>query len=236
MFCKHCGSEVANEAKFCPRCGEGVNVKLPASVWKRLANYLIDYFASMILVFLLVLIFSLITKSVFNSEDPGIIGGILGIIIGLGYYLFFEGKWQRTPGKWATGTKVVRLDGTKPTFGQILGRTFSRYIPFEPLSFLVNGHPMSWHDRLPNTLVVPADYTPEDVKNINLKEAKKGSGATIVVIIVAVLVIMAIVGILAAVVLASLNSARQKGLEAAQNAENYQQTLPVGSVDGQPWE
>jgi hypothetical protein len=37
-------------------------------------------------------------------------------------------------------------------FSQILGRTFSRFVPFEPFSFLGSGH--GWHDRWSDTRVV----------------------------------------------------------------------------------
>lgn len=75
----------------------------------------------------------------------------LAFAVLLGYYLFFEGIWQRTPGKFILGTVVVDLKGGKPSFGQILGRTFSRLIPFEAFSFFGQD---GWHDSLPKTKVV----------------------------------------------------------------------------------
>ena len=40
----------------------------------------------------------------------------------------------------------------RPTYGQILGRTFSRFVPFEAFSFLPS--PVGWHDRWSGTRVV----------------------------------------------------------------------------------
>ena len=70
----------------------------------------------------------------------------------LGYYLVFEALFARTPAKWITRTRVIAVDGSKPTFPQILGRTFSRFVPFEPFSFL--GSNTGWHDRWSRTRVV----------------------------------------------------------------------------------
>ena len=71
------------------------------------------------------------------------------------YYLLFEGLFGRTPGKFITGTKVVAVGGGRATFGQVLGRTFSRFVPFEPFSFF-GGTPTGWHDRWSGTRVVRA--------------------------------------------------------------------------------
>jgi uncharacterized RDD family membrane protein YckC len=71
------------------------------------------------------------------------------------YYIFFEGLLARTPGKFITGTRVVAVGGGRPTFMQIVGRTFARVVPFEPFSFL-GGTPTGWHDRWSGTRVVDA--------------------------------------------------------------------------------
>ncbi len=70
----------------------------------------------------------------------------------IGYYVFFEGIFAATPGKMITRTRVVQVDGTKPTIGQVFGRTFSRFVPFEAFSFL--GSRTGWHDRWSGTRVV----------------------------------------------------------------------------------
>ena len=67
------------------------------------------------------------------------------------YYMFFEGIWGRSPGKWIFGTAVVNEDGLKPSFGAIALRTICRFIPFEPFSFFGE---RGWHDKISNTYVI----------------------------------------------------------------------------------
>jgi len=91
--------------------------------------------------------------------------GVLSVLVGkpelgswltwptlFGYYVFFEGIFGATPGKLITRTRVVQIDGQKPTIGQVLGRTASRFVPFDALSFLGSG--AGWHDRWTRTRVV----------------------------------------------------------------------------------
>ena len=69
-------------------------------------------------------------------------------------YVALEYLFQKTPAKFLTQTKVVKIDGTKPSFKQILGRATCRLIPCEAYSFflLENGI----HDKFTNTRVVNA--------------------------------------------------------------------------------
>jgi len=57
----------------------------------------------------------------------------------------------RTIGKYITGTKVMSLDGNKPTFQDYLIRNIIRFVPFEPFSFFGNN---GWHDSWSNTRVI----------------------------------------------------------------------------------
>ena len=71
------------------------------------------------------------------------------------YYVVLEGLTGMTLGKMVMGTKVVNESGASPSFGQILGRSFCRLIPFEVFSFLGNkGFPIGWHDSIPKTRVI----------------------------------------------------------------------------------
>lgn len=86
-----------------------------------------------------------------------IIGMLVGLVVVIGYYVFMETLFQRSLAKFLTGTRVVREDGCKPHFGQILGRTLARCIPFEAFSFFGGkGFPVGWHDSLSGTRVVSA--------------------------------------------------------------------------------
>ena len=81
------------------------------------------------------------------------LGGLdVGFIV-LFYFVFFESLIGRTPGKLLTGTRVVDEQGQKPSFGQILGRSLARMLPFEPLSFF-GAENRGWHDSLSKTYVV----------------------------------------------------------------------------------
>jgi len=68
------------------------------------------------------------------------------------YYLIFEGFFKATPIKFLTGTRILhsKMMDT-PGFLTILGRTLSRRIPFEVLSFL---GPEGWHDSASNTTLI----------------------------------------------------------------------------------
>jgi uncharacterized RDD family membrane protein YckC len=114
-----------------------------ASPGLRFVHLLVDYIAFLLLAALC-----------------GVLGGALGIQLTplivypllIGFYVFFEGIFSATPGKMLTRTRVVSLDGSKPSFGQIFGRTLVRFVPFEAFSFLGSGS--GWHDRWPKTRVV----------------------------------------------------------------------------------
>jgi uncharacterized RDD family membrane protein YckC len=109
-----------------------------ASQGTRLANFLID---TVFRTFLTVVF-------AFVLEDAA----WLLIFLALGYYLVFEAVFSRTPAKWITKTRVIGVGGAKPRFTQILGRTLSRFVPFEPFSFFFG--PRGWHDSWSGTRVV----------------------------------------------------------------------------------
>ncbi len=89
------------------------------------------------------------------------------------YYFFFESNFKRTPGKFITKTKVLDICGAKPTKVQIMQRSLSRLVPFEPLSGFGTKKWSGWHDRWSSTMVVSNDY-PEITKEIPaLKEEPK---------------------------------------------------------------
>jgi uncharacterized RDD family membrane protein YckC len=118
---------------------------LDASRGIRFANLLIDSFFRII-------IGGVVGFLLGTSKQPLLNAG-LGIGLIIVYYLFFEGLFQATPGKMITGTRVVALDGSRPSFPQIVGRTFARFVPFEPFSFF-SSTSEGWHDRWSGTRVV----------------------------------------------------------------------------------
>ena len=115
-----------------------------ASQGQRFANLLIDYFCYFAVCFVLGAVLGLI-----GQAD---IAGFISWPVMIGYYVFFEGVIGATPGKMVTRTRVVGLDGGRPSFGQVFGRTLCRFVPFEAFSFLGGGS--GWHDRWSKTRVV----------------------------------------------------------------------------------
>lgn len=73
------------------------------------------------------------------------------IIVTVVYYFICEKTMQRTLGKFATNSVVINEYGEQPEFGSLIGRSFSRLVPFEALSCLSD---RGWHDRWSKTYVV----------------------------------------------------------------------------------
>lgn len=113
-----------------------INAPERAEWWRRLLGWLIDFFPIWIL-------------SIARPDMQL----VFFVLIYIPYCIILEGVFNRTLGKLITGTVVISSKTfEKPSFGQILGRSFSRLIPFDGLSF-ISGKPRGWHDSIPNTLV-----------------------------------------------------------------------------------
>jgi uncharacterized RDD family membrane protein YckC len=92
-----------------------------------------------------------------NDQDKAlmqIMAFFLGLLVAFGYYFLLEVVCQKTIGKMVTRTKVVALDGRRASIGQILGRTASRFVPLEALTFLGSEEPRGWHDSFSGTRVI----------------------------------------------------------------------------------
>ncbi len=124
-----------------------------ASKGRRFGTFVVDYLLFMVMSF----VFGVAVGLLFGEAGMAVLRQTPDLVLGAGlflvYYLFFEGLWGRTPGKLAFGTRVVSESGGKPGLGQVLGRTLSRFIPFEALSTFAE---RPWHDSLSKTLVVMA--------------------------------------------------------------------------------
>lgn len=124
----------------------------------RLVNYFIDSAACLALIFC--------GLSVYSAFDPGVMEAlkqpntlrdiVVTTVVLLIYYVPMEGIFGVTLGKLVTNTRVVDEHGRPPSWGQVLGRTFARLIPFEAFTILFSPaqRPAAWHDRLAKTLVV----------------------------------------------------------------------------------
>ena len=132
---------LADEAEQLPTAGLGA----------RFLNFVIDNIARMVLVGIVAFLLGLIVP---KGEVAETLSTILVVVSVFGYYIILESLFGWTFGKLVTGTRVVRFDGDKPSFPQILGRSFARFIPFEPFSLLFGGSGQGWHDSLSGTRVV----------------------------------------------------------------------------------
>ncbi len=117
----------------------------------RFVNFIIDFIAWLIIAFLLSLIIDLIFKTD-NQFFLQFVGYIFIFGTYILYYAVMEMKFQKTIGKFVTKTKVVKMNGEKPTTGDIIARTFCRLIPFDRISFLFVKNGI--HDLLSKTKVV----------------------------------------------------------------------------------
>jgi uncharacterized RDD family membrane protein YckC len=125
----------------------------PAPGGLRFVNRLIDS----IFIFYF-LYFNIIENYYFRNLFRGTGFGALFLVelsVGIYYYLILEGIFGISMGKIVTSTMVVDNTGKKPYFGNILGRTLCRFIPFDALSFLGKEN-RGWHDSFSDTYVVKA--------------------------------------------------------------------------------
>jgi uncharacterized RDD family membrane protein YckC len=99
-----------------------------------------------------------------GSLDPNTIGIGKQLAVSLGamlvYYILMEGLFARTLGKFVCGMRVVTREGGVPTWSQVVGRTFARWIPFEFLA-IFGEERLMLHDSLAKTRVVRASPAPE---------------------------------------------------------------------------
>jgi len=131
-----------------------------ASQGQRLADYLIDLLMQYGLIFGFGFVFAAIAMLLgydelvnWLTEIDKISEYLLGIVMLIIYYSFFEILFARSIAKYVTKTVVVMADGSKPSAGTIMKRTFCRIIPFNHLSFLGNSG-RGWHDSISDTYVV----------------------------------------------------------------------------------
>ena len=123
-----------------------------ASILKRMLNFIIDTGIIIVLMY-----FFYVTL----NELPRLFTKFI-ILIYFGYYIYFEHKFQKTIGKYITKTKLVNVDGEKATMTQIVQRTFSRLLPFDPFTFFFPKRDMEFHDVFTNTKVINDKKTSQE--------------------------------------------------------------------------
>jgi uncharacterized RDD family membrane protein YckC len=138
----------APKADLGARAGAPAPLLPTASGGARFVNLVVDYIVCQLISVVLGFLVGIRDLNPTNGQIM-----LLSLAIPLAYYLALEGSAGLTVGKLLTGTRVVRADGGKATVAQILGRTFARFVPFEPFSFFGSSSG-GWHDRWSGTLVV----------------------------------------------------------------------------------
>lgn len=88
------------------------------------------------------------------GEEP--ILAMLLVLYRVLYYLLFEGSLSSTPAKYLTESRIVTFEGKRIDFPIAILRTFTRFVPFEPLSFFGRS---GWHDLWSKTDVVKEEKT-----------------------------------------------------------------------------
>jgi uncharacterized RDD family membrane protein YckC len=123
----------------------------------RVANIVVDYMFFLIIIYFVDYLYDLVLIYM-KPENPIsltflLFGKITKLLIYPALYIFFEYKWQKSPGKFLTKTIVIDEYSNKPTLRQIVLRSIIRTIPFDPLSFL-GDRSRGWHDKWSDTFVV----------------------------------------------------------------------------------
>ncbi len=121
-----------------------------ASIERRVMNYLID-----IAIIYAIMYAVMIWPSQWIKLGDAVSEGMT-VVLFVGYYFVLEAWLQQTVGKLVTRTRVVMVDGSKPSLKTIFMRALIRLVPFEPFSFLLTKRDERtwWHDRWTGTRVV----------------------------------------------------------------------------------
>lgn len=189
-----------------------------AGFWIRLAANFIDMIIIFVIVFILNLVFSVISW----IPALGIVMDILFIIFPFAYFIYMTKKYQATLGKMALGVIVVKSQlqplSVKDVFmRELLGKIVSGLTL--NVGYIIAGFTQkkqALHDYIADTVVIYNDPA----------KGKKTS-VIVLVIIGAILGVILIAGILGGIFFVSLNSARTRATEAAFKSE-VSAYAPVG--------
>ena len=115
----------------------------------RLVHFVVDKLAYLVLSAIVII-------PLFKAENPSVLLPLFAlliiIVLHFVYYTTLEYVFQRTIGKYLTGTIVVSNTGSKPTFKSVFFRSAGRLIPFVWIIVLIEDY--SLHDKISNTRVI----------------------------------------------------------------------------------
>ena len=136
-----------------------------AGFWRRLAAWILDYIAILLIILALALVLSVAAG---QRQLSVLILLAYGLVPWL-YYAFMESSsMQATLGKSALGIQVTNLVGEPLTFGRATGRFFGKILSGLTLSigFAMAGFTerrQALHDKVADTLVVRKGFTPAEI-------------------------------------------------------------------------
>jgi len=171
MFCPQCGTANPEGARFCSKCGAGLQATAPpvlitpapsqqnvppsapaikvqyAGFWRRFGAIIIDG------LILSVVLVPLRITSVFTPFGiPLVFSYVLSPVIGWLYFALMESsKFQGTLGKMALGIIVTDMEGRRVSFGKIISAIIL-CVGFLMIAFTEKKQGL--HDMLANCLVI----------------------------------------------------------------------------------
>lgn len=134
---------VVTETKMAARIPETVKMG------PRFGYFLIDLFFVYLLTFIVGVVLALL--GYYDTVDDPIMSRLIATLVFVAYYFLLEVATGASLGKLMLGYTVIDNTAEKPSAVKLLGRSFSRAVPFETFSCLGE---RGWHDAWPNTYVV----------------------------------------------------------------------------------
>lgn len=123
-----------------------------AGFWIRFAAALLDS--------VIILVLSMIAATVFSAVKLGTVGSIAQLLLGIGYYVWFQSRTGQTLGKKVMKIKVVNGSGVTPSLGtfalrEIVGKLVSSLIlGIGYLMVAWDSKKQGLHDKIAGTYVV----------------------------------------------------------------------------------
>lgn len=177
MYCKKCGTENAESAQVCVKCGlsfKEINtgaqnaISPYAGFWRRFLAVLIDsvilviagIFIGLFIGFFIGIIGATSGMDMMSIQMlAGLVGYVAGLTLNWLYFTIFESsKLKATVGKLALGIVVTDLAGNKISFARANGRYWSKFISALTLliGYIMAGFTekkQALHDMIASTLV-----------------------------------------------------------------------------------
>jgi len=133
-YCKNCGSEVPEDAAYCPKCGASVQAVagITLAFWgERFVAWLIDVILLSIIIELIRFVWAgwptFAWAPGFPTWVPFVDFGLSNVVQFL-YWMLMEGAYGQSLGKMLMRIKAARLDGSPISMGQAalqsLGKAF----------------------------------------------------------------------------------------------------------------